>query len=503
MSLQILMQVLDGLEYAHEARGIDGRPLKVVHRDLTPSNIIVTAHGVVKILDFGIAKAADSHSFTRSASTAASSATCRPSSCAASAVDARADIFSVGVILAEAAINNRFWGESTMPNIAQRLGAGDLPSLADREGVDPALRRICERALTADRDDRYASAAAFKSDLNVFLHTLGGSVSREELAAFVCETVKEDRARLQEVIDSQLARNSAPVINASSSTLPRFEQTPVASIYNQTFKDASPGDEPEVTIEKEPEPVAAAATPKHLTIPPAVEPTNCRSRLAPAACRSSGWSPVAPSRIGAVVLFVALRSPHDAPPPPAPVPAAAIPAPAPPPIATTARVEVIVSPADATLELDGQPLGSNPYVGRFPRDANAHELVVKAAGYLPMNRRFTLEQDLSLQLQLTKAAIPRPAATPPTAAAIVAAPVRPRTPPPPTARAPGAAPSPPPQPAVTAIAPVATVAPPAPPPDKRSLDPNVYAPDKKRTLDRMSTTTVRTRPPSIGTTHGK
>jgi eukaryotic-like serine/threonine-protein kinase len=93
ISLSVLSQVLEGLDYAHQARGIDGKLLKVVHRDLTPSNIIVTAQGVAKIVDFGIAKGADTHSFTQTGRYSGKLNYMPPEQVRGERVDNRADIF--------------------------------------------------------------------------------------------------------------------------------------------------------------------------------------------------------------------------------------------------------------------------------------------------------------------------------------------------------------------------------------------------------------------------
>ncbi len=197
ISLAVLAQVLEGLDYAHGARGIDGKLLKVVHRDLTPSNVIITAQGVAKILDFGIAKGADTHSFTQTGRYSGKLNYMPPEQVRGERVDGRADIFSVGVILAEAALGERFWGTATGPMVASRLGQGELPTF-EGTPLEPELRLICERALTPNRDDRYPTAAVFRADLIRYINTHGGPVDREELAQYVCEVVADDRSRTAE-----------------------------------------------------------------------------------------------------------------------------------------------------------------------------------------------------------------------------------------------------------------------------------------------------------------
>jgi serine/threonine-protein kinase len=208
-SLSIMMQVLEGLEYAHEATGIDGRELKIVHRDLSPSNIMVTVQGVVKILDFGIARAADTQGFTLTGKFSGNLAYMPPEQLRGERVDSRADLFAAGVVIAEAAMNQKLWLHVSDHEIAAKLGSGQIPSL-DREGihVDPELQRICMKALAPERDHRYATAAELKADLGQYLDAIGGPIPQKELATFVKTTIEEDRAKLQTIIDSQLQRLS-------------------------------------------------------------------------------------------------------------------------------------------------------------------------------------------------------------------------------------------------------------------------------------------------------
>src|SRR5262249_2572129 len=153
------------------------------HRDLTPSNIMVTAQGVVKILDFGIAKGVDTHSFTQAGRYSGKLNYMPPEQMRGESVDGRADIFSVGGILARGAMGLKFWGNQSGAQVAEQLGPGHIPPLV--EIGDAELRRICERALSADRDTRYPNAGVFKTDLTRYLQTLGGPVDRDELGQFV------------------------------------------------------------------------------------------------------------------------------------------------------------------------------------------------------------------------------------------------------------------------------------------------------------------------------
>jgi hypothetical protein len=105
----------------------------------------------------------------------------------------------------------------------------------------------------------------------------------------------------------------------------------------------------------------------------------------------------------AIAMIARPRAPAQVaqPTPPAANPAPApAPAPTPPVVAANVRIEVIVSPAEATLFLDGKSLGSNPYIGALPHDSQIHQLEIRADGFIPVARRFTADSDLMLQLRL-------------------------------------------------------------------------------------------------------
>ncbi|HEY1551022.1 MAG TPA: serine/threonine-protein kinase, partial [Kofleriaceae bacterium] len=506
ISLAILAQVLEGLDYAHGARGIDGKLLKVVHRDLTPSNVIITAQGVAKILDFGIAKGADTHSFTQTGRYSGKLNYMPPEQVRGERVDGRADIFSVGVILAEAALGERFWGTATGPMVASRLGQGELPTL-EGTPLDPELRLICERALTPNREDRYPTAATFRADLIRYINTHGGPVDREELAQYVCEIVADDRTRLQSVIDTQLQRLTQLAFGPyAPPDLPRFEPTP-----NRGLNANDETDEVEISLENavgehqttparfKPAPaitgpmMAAQMPTKHPTpmpMPvlqsqphqvPSLPPAPHRSRLVPIAI-GGGIALVGGIAIATIARpRAAAPAPQPTPPPaasnPAPTPA---PAPTPPVVATSIRIEVIVSPAEATLFLDGKSLGTNPYVGALPHDSQIHQLDVKADGYIPVARRFIADSDQTVQLRLDP--VKQVAITPPEPPTIAHAQVKQvrgqhpivhaTTPVAPPVTAPP--PTPPPTTAVTTTPPSTTTD-----PSKRSIDNDVY--DQKST----------------------
>jgi len=380
VSLHILLQVLEGLEYAHEATGIDGRALRVVHRDLSPSNIMCTAQGVVKILDFGIAKAADSAGLTQTGKFSGKLQYMPPEQVRGERVDARADLFAVGVMLAESVLGQPLWGTMPDPTIAIELGTGQIPSLDRGIPIHPVLRQICEKALAPDRAYRYASARELKEDLAAFATTVGPPVSPRELAELVRAATEGDRAKLQAIIDGQLQRlgQISTGLEGTLLDLPRVEHTPT----NQPELNARQaidfgGNELSERANKISPPDPASA--------PRMRPARWVVLAGPAlvaavaggiwAARSSAQGSVAPATAS-----------------PAPERAAL----------ATVRFEVVVQPADARLTLDDKPLGANPFVGQFVRDSASHQLTASAPGYESSVQMVTLDRDASFRLSLAR-----------------------------------------------------------------------------------------------------
>jgi serine/threonine-protein kinase len=211
LRLRVLADVLAGLHYAHEMTNPAGRPLGVVHRDVSPENVFVTYDGQVKLMDFGVAQSTAAAHNTRPGVIKGKLAYMAPDYFRhAGVVDRRADVFSVGVMLWELLAGHRLWHGMGEAHIVHHLAAGMMiPNLPHEPGRPPVLDRICARALTVDPADRYATAADLESDLR---GVLAGIPQRHPrgLADVVAGAFSEARAEREALIARALDAGGAP-----------------------------------------------------------------------------------------------------------------------------------------------------------------------------------------------------------------------------------------------------------------------------------------------------
>jgi serine/threonine protein kinase len=217
IEIEIHLNVLEGLHYAHELKTSDGRPLHVVHRDLSPENVIVTQLGESKILDFGIAKAVDSVSHTQAGFYKGKLKNMPPEQLRGERVDRRADVYAAGVMLWEGLSGRLLWGDLGNAAIATRLAQGDLPALQENgPGVPRALRELCAKALSPDPEQRYATALEFKEALASYVQKNDLVVTRPELANFVEPLFAEERERINRIIQMQPLQSEHSLVLMSS-----------------------------------------------------------------------------------------------------------------------------------------------------------------------------------------------------------------------------------------------------------------------------------------------
>src|SRR5262245_38795012 len=167
--MSILSGVCGGLHYAHEKRDFNGRPLEIVHRDITPQNIVITFDGAVKLVDFGIAKAATREVETLAGTLKGKIGYMSPEQCRGQSVDRRSDLFAVGIILYELTTGKRLYHERSDFETLKKIIEGPVPSPRDILPFYPAaLNTIVTRCLQKKADDRYQTARDLHADLDAF-----------------------------------------------------------------------------------------------------------------------------------------------------------------------------------------------------------------------------------------------------------------------------------------------------------------------------------------------
>jgi serine/threonine protein kinase len=442
MQLRVVCDMLAGLDYAHKLTDFDGSPLNIVHRDVSPQNVFVTFDGQVKLLDFGIAKAADSMHETHAGVVKGKVSYMSPEQGRGWKVDARADVFSAGVMLWEALTGKRMRDGKNDQEKLWALVSEDPPRASSiKPWVPPELDDICARAMAWDRENRYPSAGAMQRDLESYLSTTGTSVSAREVGACVTELFREDRANTNGVIEAHIARARGGTLRDG---LPVLEIAPRLSMGSPTPSDqrpaARPASEPDLATSLDSP--SARSVDASAAAPSAPRRLDRLRNLKPVLIAGAAGVAIAV----AVIIFIA-RATNDAgaitsradpmprvtvpePAPataqlPVPAPSAPAPAPAPPPVAKPAEppppppkpnlidVEIRVTPGTATISIDGKDVEGNPYSTQFPADDVMHRIRAVAPGYVTKSSSVAFNANVTLDFSLERiVAVPTPAPPP-------------------------------------------------------------------------------------------
>ena len=198
----VVMKVCEGLDYAHNKRDQSGRELNLVHRDVSPQNVLVSFEGEVKLIDFGIAKAAGKGSKTQAGILKGKFGYMSPEQVRGMPIDRRSDVFSCGIVLYELLTGERlFVGESDFSTLEKVRNVEILPPSTYNRKIPDELERIVLKALAKDVEDRYQNAIDLHDELQAFVYTAGEFYSRKDLAGWMKKTfgkeIEEETAKLE------------------------------------------------------------------------------------------------------------------------------------------------------------------------------------------------------------------------------------------------------------------------------------------------------------------
>jgi tRNA A-37 threonylcarbamoyl transferase component Bud32 len=381
-ALQIVISLCAGLHYAHDREDFDGKHQEIVHRDVTPANIIVTYEGSVKLLDFGIARAASRANQTRSGTLKGKIHYMSPEQAQGQPVDRRADVYAAGILLYELTMMRRLYKGETDYQILHNIVNGTLPKPTELDAsYDRDLEAIVMHALQKDLTKRYQSAMEMQRDLEDFARKRGLYLSPSALKEYMAGLFGE---RI----------NAWKQAQAEGKALPEPE---VVISYEEGDDDVQEGpptegakQQPRARFGLREQIFAAAAA--LVVIVAAIVFWHRHPTLKP------------------VVPPVAVAPPAVIVAPPAP--AEKLPAPPPAVPAKPGSLRLVTHPHGATLTLDGKRLSqvSNTVIDDL--DAGDHVLVVEKRGHESAERRFTVTAGGEIRLSVELRTQSAPAAAP-------------------------------------------------------------------------------------------
>ena len=386
----IAREVAAALAYAHELADDEGRPLCIVHRDVSPSNVMISSAGSVKLLDFGIAKAADHfrRERTQTGVLKGKLSYLSPEQAEGEDLDARSDLFALGIVLHECLTNRRlFAGGDELKTLRLVREAKVAPPSASRSEVPPELDAVVMKMLAKRREDRYASGHEIVAALAPLVHRFEGSAAR--LRTFTRELTGQGSGGPRAAIATTM-REQTTGSSSSGEMAPRDDEPEDAEEGGEDVDgeaDEGGDDDGEGRGQS---PWAMAVMGAVAAIGLGVVVSNFRGVY------GSGAPAAAPVAVAPVAVAPVAVAPVAAPP--AAAAPTSVPAPAAP---STVRLQVASSPG-ASVSLDGRLVGQVPLDLVIARDALPHRLEIAHAGAETITRMVVADRDLSLEVQLPR-----------------------------------------------------------------------------------------------------
>lgn len=350
-AVYIAMEAAKGLDYAHKRTAISGQPLNIVHRDVSPSNILVSYTGEVKVADFGIVKAANCAENTDAGMLKGKFEYMSPEQANGVDLDRRSDIFALGIILHEMLTGRRLFKTDSELKTLERVKRVDVdPPSALNPAVPARLDEIVMRALAREPDQRYQDARELHADLLDFLYPASPDLTQQSLAHFM-------RGLFVDEMETERARTE------SGSALAREMHDSAADMDL----------EPEFDGGRTPTHAAPLLPAKAPSRAPIIIAVVVAIAFALALVGVVGWNATRVPEVQTVTNEVR---------------------------PTTGAIGVALTPA-ATVSLDGQVVGSGAVVNIRDLAPGEHVLRVEAAGFVAHEERVSVEAGDKVRLSVT------------------------------------------------------------------------------------------------------
>lgn len=330
---KIVANVCAGLEYAHTFTDSEGQPLHLVHRDISPDNVLVSFAGAVKMIDFGIAKAKTNQSKTQAGAVKGKFSYMSPEQIMGSTLDGRSDLFSLGIVLYELTTLRKPFGEDADLMTVSAIVNDPPPLPADMfEGYPPALQSVILRALAKDRRERFATAQEMQNELERFIHEQGEFLSERDIGNYMTRLFSQSPSDLETLrqlgTGVRMKLTGVPVVRAvtgvgadEETVLAHgtgqaiFPPEPETMEIERTPPRGAPADDPDATRQvravseaptaRETDAPRSAGAEANVTRPtPRVEPSDSRTTAQPASGGSKKglWLALGVVAIAAVVV---------------------------------------------------------------------------------------------------------------------------------------------------------------------------------------------------------
>jgi serine/threonine protein kinase len=406
-ALHVITLITTGLANAHAALGDDGKPLRVVHRDVSPDNIMVTYDGETKLIDFSVATANAASLARRAGATKGNIAYMAPEQGKSAVnIDGRADVFAVGLVLWELLTGKRMWEGMSEADILARL-AEDKP-LPTLRSVVPDMPEeidaICVTALAKVRDDRFDSAVELREAIEKATKKLGLEMTASAIGAFVTTLFEDEREKTRTMVADAVA-------------------SPAESVQSlPSFRPPAPDSSGLLPAVASDPPLPVDAPPVRVQVIEIEKPSrDLRFQLLVGGAvliAFAGVAVVALTQKDSKANDELAGVPRRGRPPEVVAPEPVMPAVVEP---EEIMIEISVTPPTAQLTVDGVKAPSSLFRRKVVRGKYVHDVHAEAPGYEPRTAKLVFDRERTFEIALTPKrqifVAPRPPAAPPPAPA--------------------------------------------------------------------------------------